>query len=374
MCFGGPWAGPGRIFTNQLNYGDAMSEATNNPAIVGGLAGAVGLFLGGFLSLTTLNTKVADGLDATQTPVAETLAEQSNAIAALADRLAAIETGVADNATTVGALGDALAGMGETVTATANGLAEQVGSIAGQVEGSVATAVGGIGDQLSDLRDSLSTQIDETASAQGEALQMALANLPAATPAAEAKPEEASAAAPQETQEEEPAFVSAGDLGDGGDSFAIGQTALFADGGVRAFVQRMDTEAARATLFINDVSQSIGAGESVVARHTDGACRVGVSGMSDAGVAIVSDCDADVAGGELGDAFTPGNTVAFADDTLRVFVSGVVNGDARLAFNGLDTQLVGIGQPVEVEAGDSICTVHVHGVRGSHVALSADCG
>lgn len=352
-----------------------MSEASNNPAIVGALAGAAGLFIGAFLSTSTLNSKIADGLDATQSPVAESLAEQSGAIAALSDRLSAIEASVAENASSVGALGEALSGMGDSVNASVGGIAEQVGGIADQVEGSVTASVGGLGDQLSELRDSLSAQIDETASAQGTALQTALANLPVPSQAAPAPAEAAAGTAlTEEAQEEAPGFVSAGDLGAGGDPFGIGQTAMFADGAVRAFVQRRDEETGRATLSINGHSHSIGAGESTVARHADGSCRVGVSGMSDDGVMVVSDCDADVAGGELGEAFTPGNTVSFADDILRVFVSGVVNGDARLAVNGLATQIVPLGQPLEVASGDATCTVQVNGVRDNHVALTGDCG
>jgi hypothetical protein len=59
---------------------------------------------------------------------------------------------------------------------------------------------------------------------------------------------------------------------------------------------------------------------------------------------------------------------------LRVFVSGVIGGDARLAMNGTDTQMVEVGESVEVASGDQNCTVTVTGVDGDMVGLQGSCG
>ncbi|MEY8830674.1 hypothetical protein AB9K34_20065 [Sedimentitalea sp. XS_ASV28] len=70
----------------------------------------------------------------------------------------------------------------------------------------------------------------------------------------------------------------------------------------------------------------------------------------------------------------PGEVLMLADGALRVFVSGVVNGKARLAVNGLSTQVVAVGDSVTTDVDGKSCTVSVAAIRENRVGLTGDCG
>ena len=72
--------------------------------------------------------------------------------------------------------------------------------------------------------------------------------------------------------------------------------------------------------------------------------------------------------------FGPGETAVLSDGALRVFVSGVGDGSARLAVNGVQTVTVAVGEGVEATAGDKACTVTVEGIDRGRVALGYVCG
>jgi hypothetical protein len=127
-----------------------------------------------------------------------------------------------------------------------------------------------------------------------------------------------------DSAEAEPAAKAAPEpMLQGGSVLGIGQTAVFADGAVRAFVSRVGDGGA--VLSINGDASEIAAGDAVLVRHDGGTCRVGVARVSYAGVEICSDCDGALAS-EGGATAGPGQTVMLADAALRVFVSGVVGG------------------------------------------------
>ncbi len=75
-----------------------------------------------------------------------------------------------------------------------------------------------------------------------------------------------------------------------------------------------------------------------------------------------------------GSAAGPGEVLMLADGALRVFVSGVVDGKARLAVNGLSTQVVAVGDGVTTDVDGKSCTVSVTGIRDNRVGLTGDCG
>ena len=114
-------------------------------------------------------------------------------------------------------------------------------------------------------------------------------------------------------------------------------------------------------------------------------------GLDDGKATLGSDCGAAASGGsEEGgeseaaaapaeapeDGHRAGEVASLADGKLRVFVSGLADDGsaARIAVNGVQTQLVNAGESVEVETGEGACTVTVTGVGNGMVGLEASCG
>lgn len=111
-------------------------------------------------------------------------------------------------------------------------------------------------------------------------------------------------------------------------------------------------------------------GGARIVRHASGTCLVGLSGVSRSRAEITSDCDAPLSGPTV----SVGETVTLTDRALRVFLSGAIDGDARLAINGLQTRMVSVGEAFSVEAGDRTCTVRARGIRGNALGVTASCG
>lgn len=161
---------------------------------------------------------------------------------------------------------------------------------------------------------------------------------------------------------------------------SVGETAIFADGAVRAFVSAFDPAANAATLNINGESVALGVGAAAPVSLDSGDCVVSVVGVSAAGVEIGSDCGA---GGMTAaevppapeDGYTPGSVALLADGAVRVFVSGLAQDGsaARIAVNGIDTQVVASGASIDVTAGDQSCTLTVTGVGNGLVGLESAC-
>lgn len=70
----------------------------------------------------------------------------------------------------------------------------------------------------------------------------------------------------------------------------------------------------------------------------------------------------------------PGGVAALAGGKLRVFVSGVTDEGARIAVNGVVTEVVPAGQTLDVKVGEETCKVSVESVDGGRVSLGGTCG
>lgn len=331
-----------------------MQDLLKNPIVVGIGAGAAGLFVGSMLSLATVNSKIADGVKRSLAAVASESEGEEDALAVLAETVAGIEGAVTANA-------DKISGLEQVITAAGSGVMSRMDAM----ESSLSTA---ISDSAQGQMAGLQAALDEMASTAG-----------AATDAAE------------ETADAESApKVTESALGEGGEALVVGQTAIFAGGFVRAFVQSFDVEGGTATLSINGNSQALAAGESVEVAYPDGSCNVGVATVSEDGVSVASDCDDPAAAGEsasadatdstqvaesadIGDALSPGQTAVLVENALHVFNSGVIDGQARIAVNGTDTVTLASGESVEVASGEQTCTVTVTGVSGNAVAVEGSC-
>lgn len=73
---------------------------------------------------------------------------------------------------------------------------------------------------------------------------------------------------------------------------------------------------------------------------------------------------------------TPGNIEMLADGALRVFVSAVDDADAtaRIAINGIETQMLRVGRSARVDVDGQSCSVTLDGIDRGHVQLSGSCG
>jgi hypothetical protein len=160
----------------------------------------------------------------------------------------------------------------------------------------------------------------------------------------------------------------------------VGETALFEEGKLRAFVAALDRDNKSARLSVNGETLSVAMGETATVSVDGSDCTIGIAAIDAAGVTVASGCDgaatpaaAQMPAPETG--FTPGQVALLADGALRVFVSGLAadGSSARIAVNGVETQTVNAGELVDVSAGDRTCTVTVTGVGGGLVALEGSC-
>lgn len=310
-------------------------ELLKNPAIVGIGGAVVGLLAGVLIGNSSVDDKLNDAMSRALAPITESSAAHSSAVDALSARIESLEAKLAEGASASEDL------------------------------------AGSFGAQLAELKDSIGGAISGTASEQSEAMKTALADISARIASqAEALKQAATRPAPAKTESAPTPVADPVAMPKTGSELGAGQTALFADGAVRAFVRRVTADGA--VLSINGASSEIGAGESVVVRHDGGTCRVGVAQVTAAGVALSSDCDGNAAPAD-GVSAQPGQAVMLADGALRAFVSGVVDGDARLAINGVDTQVLAVGETAEAEVDGKTCSVTVTGIRGGSVGLTGRC-
>ncbi|MDW3222425.1 MAG: hypothetical protein R8G34_05970 [Paracoccaceae bacterium] len=295
----------------------------NQPKIIaiGGLI--FGVLLAVAISESRANSKISAALERAQDASATTLSEATESMSA---RLAELE-----------------ASLGESSAAAATGLE----------------------DKLASLQEDVSARIDavsEAATAQAQDLEAALSALSAA----------AVGSSSESTGDATDDMQTSGVLG-------VGETAVFAEGAVRAFVSGLDRENGSARLSVNGASMSVGVGETATVAGAD--CKIGVASLSGDGVTVGSDCgmsDASSASAlppapESG--HRPGTVAVMADGALKVFVSGLAGdgSSARIAINGVETQTVGAGASVEKMAGDLTCTVTVTGVGNGMVGLEGSC-
>lgn len=335
-----------------MDIGRVHVSLMKNPVITGSVGGVIGLLAGVMIGNSSVDGKLNAAMEDALAPVAQSNATQSSAMEALSERIEALEGQLAEGASASSEL------------------------------------AGSLGSQLEALRDSIGGAISETATEQSTALQTALedmrsqissqaealkeAAVSATAGVREAITEKTDAPEPEPADEASDDGAKAEPIPSGSaDALGVGQTGVFADGAVRAFVNRIDEDGA--ILTINRETSTVGAGESIVVRHEGGTCRVGVGEITANGAEITSDCDGPLVP-EGGVTAVPGQTVALADGALRVFVSGIIGGDARLAVNTLATEVVAVGESASVDVDGQVCSVTVTGVRGSEVGLTGSCG
>ena len=250
------------------------------------------------------------------------------------------------------------------VTDASEAMSAQLAELEARLSDGAATASQEAEAQLAALQESFEAQLaalSETAATQAGEFEAALAALAEAAVAPAAAPE-------AETQ-----MASMNAMG-------VGETAVFAQGAVRAFVSGFDVDANTARLSVNGEMVTLNAGASTTVALEDGDCTVSVVGVSDAGVEVGSDCGtSDMAAAEVPaapeDGYKPGNVALLSDGALRVFVSSLAQDGsaARIAVNGIDTQVVASGASIEVAAGEQTCNVTVTGVGNGMVGLEGAC-
>ncbi|MHA7867519.1 MAG: hypothetical protein ACX93U_08500 [Salipiger thiooxidans] len=334
-----------------------------------------GIAIGSATSGSRINEAVADALAPGQEAAQQAASTQQEALAALSERIGALEARLAESADS----DDLAARLGERMEA---------------MKAEMASRMEAMSDSAKTQADTLRSALSELSGGMQEAAQMA-----AAAVAAKAGGGSGGEAAGGMTVTE---------------PLAVGQTAIFAEGAVRAFVARLDGQGGAVRLVVNGTTAELGSGGTARVPQGEGSCSVSVLGLSDGKVTLGSDCgsgqeaegddtgaEVDTAGAE-GDAAgagaeaagaagggeaggetavpengtRPGAVAVLADGKLRVFVSGVASdgSSARIAVNGVRTQTVEPGASVEVKAGDAACTLTVTGIGGGMVGLEASCG
>ncbi|EPX76233.1 hypothetical protein [Salipiger mucosus] len=327
---------------------------------VGGLVvGSVfGFLLGGQASEGRVGAALERALAPSQEAEAEAASAQQEAMTAQQETLAAMQERLA-------ALEEAMPEGGASAEDVQSAVSEQLAGFEESLSARLAELSEATQSQAENLRGSL----DELASGLEQSARVAAA-----------------------------AVASNGGGGGGGategmevtEPLTVGQTALFAEGGVRAFVSRINAQAGSVRLSINGETTEIGVGGAAPVSIEAGDCSVAVMGLESEGVTLGSDCsDAQPSGAMEGDAeaagsappapeegFGVGEVAQLADGALRVFVSGMAQDGtaARIAVNGVTTQVVGSGESVEVQSGEQSCTVTVTGVGDGMVGLEGACG
>lgn len=322
--------------------------------------GAVGIvlgFLGGVAAGSAINgSKITDAVGRAMGPAQEAASQaassQQAALDGLSERIAALEAAMSED------------DGGEDITAA-------------------------LGERLDAMKSEMQTRLEDLSArtrTQAEAVQGALSELSGGM---------------QEAAQMAAAAVAARAAGSGEgasaegmtvtDPLGVGETAQFADGQVRAFVSRVDPAGGSVRLMVNGEATALGSGGTTRVALGDSSCTVAVMGLDDGKATLGSDCGAAASGGsEEGgeseaaaapaeapeDGHRAGEVASLADGKLRVFVSGLADDGsaARIAVNGVQTQLVNAGESVEVETGEGACTVTVTGVGNGMVGLEASCG
>ncbi|WP_425072672.1 hypothetical protein [Sagittula sp. S175] len=365
----------------------------DNKAVLYGVGGVlIGLLGGVAVGGATSANKMQRALDRALAPAQEAQASASSgtqeALTAIQERLAALE-----------------AAVGEAKVDPA--------ALAGEVSAGVGSQTEGLAAKLDEMQSTLGGRIDEAAKAQSEAVKAALADM--------------SAGMADSARIAAAAVVAA--EGDGGGTevagkeisaaLGVGETAVFADGALRVFVSRLDTQGGSARLMVNGETASAGIGGTVATELDGQACAVSVMTLSDEGVTLGSDCGAaDAASGEgaavqedagsdeaataqedtgsdegsegqtaaapasqpasdeaMTNSAKAGNTLRFADGALRAYVVAVDEDaqTARVAVNGVRQTRMAVGESIEVPSGEQTCTLTLQGLRDGAAGFDGAC-
>lgn len=269
-------------------------------------------------------------------------AEMTAAIAPLSDRLAALEAAIAANS-------------GATDQAA---LIERIEAIRADVDASLATREETQAMMLATLEERMAAAIG-TPAAPVPAAPIADAPAPAA-PEAGAEP-----------------------AGTG-----PGETALFLDGQIRAFVSRVTEDSANVAVNGQDVA-ALALGEAVGVLVGDQHCAVGLEAVDQGTAILAASCAnspteaaaaaTDTPAAEGGIAMTKseaigvGQTALFADGKLRAFVSRI-NADSALISIGTDAMVeIAVSDTAHGPVGDQNCALTVVSIADDKVELSGGC-
>ncbi|MGC9419753.1 MAG: hypothetical protein ACP5EN_12355, partial [Rhodovulum sp.] len=201
-------------------------------------------------------------------------------------------------------------------------------------------------------------------------------------PAGAAAAMETIAAAPKAEDPAEPAATAAAGTAGG---TGVGETAILADGAIRAFVSRVDEAGQTARLSINGALSEVAAGDTVAVAADGQDCSVTADAIGGGTVSLSATCSAAgtepapqdagsqsaAAASAEGTMVAVGETALFGGGEVRVFVSRVAADAAVIAVNGLATTTLAVGGSTPV--GDT-CNVALAGTEGNAAALGYACG
>lgn len=326
-------------------------------AAVGAVVGLIiGVLIGGGISENRVREAVADAMSGTQSVANEAAERSSAAMSALGERIGALEAAVGESAGASADSGSAMAALEERLAALESAISETAGTASSSAEELKA--------QLAELGQSLEERLSRTAerlAAIGSGDTGGSADGSAAESAAGSQAESAAASEGGDTSLPE--------------GLTSGHTALLADGALRVFVSRVDDEGGTARLSVNGDLQTLSEGETVSVSTDDGSCAVTVDAIDRGHVSVSGSCGEAADPDSPPEGLTAGEAAVFEDGALRVFVSSVGSGTARLAVNGVEVVEVSTGESMEVEMPDGgACTVTVTTVDRGHVAVEGSCG
>lgn len=245
-------------------------------------------------------------------------------------------------------------------------------------------AVAALEGRLSDMQSAVDTLSEQTAGAASQVdleavqsqlealagqsgdLDARLAEMSEAMAAATATPEpvpEAPTAEPDaaatQPQDEEPGAPGA----------TPGQTLLLADGALRVFISRLDSQADQAHVSIDGQILTLDEGVGRTFPVGDDFCKLVLTDVSGAGALIDATCGDDLPAPE---GISAGETALLDDGALRVFASRVTDDSARLSAGGIALDLHA-GGSVSVMFDERACRVTLDQVDRGHATVSAVC-
>ena len=246
-----------------------------------------------------------------------------------------------------------------SLTAKVNDLEEQLAAAASSedlagLSAQVAETAAAIGQTQSDLA-ALAGQVADVEAAQSSLGDDVAALNTGVSPA----PAQAPATANTSDDEEAPEGAQ-----------SVGQTALFADGAVRVFVSKVDTEAGTARLSIGGKMRQVGVGDGPVVPAGDSHCKIVLDGVAGGEAQLSAICGDDLPAPE---GIKPGETALLEDGALRVFASRVMDDAARLSVNG-QLETLAPGAFVRADIDGARCRVTLDTLDRGHAKVSHSCG
>ena len=215
----------------------------SNRSIIFGVGGLVigafvGVLFGGSMSANRIDEAVFNAMERAQATAGEASTATQDAIAALGERISAIETSLSDSA------------------ASTSEISESVRAQLGEMQEALSARIDAVGDAAGESTAALRSALAEWSSGMGGS--------PQSTDAAGEAPEE---------------------------GFRPGQTVRLADGALRVFVSGLASDGSAARIAVNGVAtQSVGVGESVDVTVDDRDCTVTVTGVGDGMVGLEGSC------------------------------------------------------------------------------------